>query len=187
MSSMQEPYLAKIRDITNVPIDILRRDMGFVEDTKKPEVKSEERETPQTRESSNEKATKFILASLLHKKPYCKENYNYRKLISGRDYIFDIIEQKLTISSIFDRYEVENDAFLSDLIYFDFSQFASNEERYFQECLHLKLEELFKAQKEEITARFKVCEDLAERRKLLEKLAEINKKLLDKNLEEFDD
>lgn len=187
LASMQEPYLAKIRDLTNVPIDVLRRDLGFVDEVKQPELKKEEKETTQVKESSNEKATKFILASLLHKKNYCKPNFNYKRLILGRDYIFDIIDSKIPISSIFDRYDVENDAFLSDLIYYDFSQYKGNEERYFDECLHLKAEEVIKAQKDEIALKFKTCEDLTERRKLLEKLAEINKKLLDKNLEEFND
>lgn len=188
LSSMQDPYLARIRDITLVPIDVLRRDLlGLEVQEQKFEKQADVEEKVVVREKGNEKATKFILASLLHKKSYVKQNFNYRKLITNRDYIFDIIDQKLPISSIYDRYEVDNDAFLSDLIYYDFSAIAGNEERYFEECLKLKYEELLKSQQEEITAKFKTCEDLAERRSLLESLAMINKKLKDKNLEEFND
>lgn len=188
LSSMQEPYLEKIRDITNVPIETLRRDLlqfGQVVTQEKKNV--EETEKVQIKEGGNEKATKFILASLLHKKPYVKTNINYKNLISGREYIFELIDEKVAISSIFDRFDVENDALLSDLIYYDFSVFTGNEEKYFEECLKLKYEEVLKARKEQITNAFNTSQDLAERRKLLEQLAEINKKLIDKNLEDIND
>ena len=189
LSSQQEPYLMKIRDITNIPIDVLRRDLGFVgQDVKPvPQLKNDEEEKPIVKEGGNEKATKFILASLLHKKDFVKQNFNYRKLLPGRDYIFDIIDQKLSISQIYDRYDVDNDVLLNDLIYFNFGVFQGNEERYFEECLKVKYEEVLKAKKDEITASFKGATDLAERRKLLENLAQVNKKLLDKNLEDFND
>ncbi len=188
LSSEQEPYLAKIRDITGVPIDVLRRDITIgIKDVEKPLPKSEDAQKAVVREQGNEKATKFIMASLLHKKEYIKPNFNYRKLIPGKDYIFDLIDEKVTISSIYDRIDVENDANLADLIYFDFSLFAGIEERYFEECLKVKYEEILKSKKEEITAKFKECEDIAERRKLLLELAEVNKKLIDKNLEDFND
>lgn len=188
LSSLQEPYLVKIRDLTNIPIDVLRRDLGLVgQDAPKPQLKEKEEEKPIVKEGGNEKATKFVLASLLHKKDYVKPNFNYRKLLPGRDYVFDIIDQKLSISQIYDRFDVDNDVLLSDLIYFNFSVFQGNEERYFEECLKVKYEEILRAKIEEITAKFKSVEDNMERRKLLENLAEINKKLKDKNLEEFND
>ena len=121
------------------------------------------------------------------KKDYVKQNFNYRKLLAGRDYIFDIIDQKLSISQLYDRYDIDNDVLLNDLIYFNFAVFQGNEERYFEECLKVKYEELLRAKIEDITAKFKSVEDNMERRKLLENLAEINKKLKDKNLEEFND
>jgi len=189
LSSLQEPYLAKLRDITNIPIDVLRRDLGLVGQGQivKETTKQNEEEKPLVKEGGNEKATKFILASLLHKKPYIRQSFNYRKLLPNKEYIFDLIDQKLSISQIYDRCDVDNDALLSDLIYFNFSVFAGIEERYFEECLKVKYEEILKNKKEEITAEFKSQEDLAERRKLLEKLAEVNKKLLEKKLEDFND
>ncbi len=188
LSSEQEPYLVKIRDLTNIPIDVLRRDLGLVgQEAQKVQLKEKEEENPVVKEGGNEKATKFILASLLHKKDYVKQNFNYRKLLAGRDYIFDIIDQKLSISQLYDRYDIDNDVLLNDLVYFNFSVFQGNEERYFEECLKVKYEELLRAKIEEITAKFKSVEDNMERRKLLENLAEINKKLKDKNLEEFND
>ena len=188
LSSLQEPYLVKIRDLTNIPIDVLRRELGLVgQEPQKVQLKEKEEEKPVVKEGGNEKATKFILASLLHKKDYVKQNFNYRKLLAGRDYIFDIIDQKLSISQLYDRYDIDNDVLLNDLVYFNFAVFQGNEERYFEECLKVKYEELLKAKIEDITAKFKSVEDNMERRKLLENLAEINKKLKDKNLEEFND
>jgi len=189
LSSQQEPYLEKIRDITRVPIDVLRRDMAVgIKEAEKPVLKKTEEE-PKTvvREKGNEKATKFIMASLLHKKDYVKPDFNYRKLINGRDYIFDLIDEKIAISSIYDRFDVENDAFLSDLIYFDFSLFRGIEERYFEECLKLKYEEILKSKKDELTAKFNSCEDNLERKNILMELAKVNKKLVDKKLEDFND
>ena len=190
LSSLQEPYLAKLRDITNIPIDVLRRDLGIVgqdQPQTKELSKPKEEEKIVIKEGGNEKATKFILASLIHKKPYIRQNFNYRKLLPNRDYIFDLIDQKLSISQIYDRCDVDNDVMLSDLIYFNFAVFAGIEERYFEECLKVKYEEILKQKKEEITVAFKAQEDLTERRKLLEKLAEVNKKLLEKKLEDFND
>jgi len=188
LSSLQEPYLVKIRDLTNIPIDVLRRDLGLVgQEPQKVQLKEKEEEKTVVKEGGNEKATKFILASLLHKKDYVKQNFNYRKLLAGRDYIFDIIDQKLSISQLYDRYDIDNDVLLNDLVYFNFAVFQGNEERYFEECLKVKYEELLRAKIEDITAKFKSVEDNMERRKLLENLAEINKKLKDKNLEEFND
>lgn len=191
MSSMQEPYLAKIRDITNVPVEILRRDLNGLPaiEQKREEKKIEEEkvETSSVRDSLSEKATKFILASLLHKKDYVRTNFNYQKLINGREYIFELIKNKTPISSIYDMFDVENDALLKDLIYFNFAEFAGNEKKYFEECLRLKYEEKLKEEKIKIAEQLKNCEDINEKKKLLQAFAVADKKLRDKNLEEFND
>lgn len=191
MSSMQEPYLAKIRDITNVPVEILRRDLNGlpITEQKREEKKIEEEkiETSSVRDSLSEKATKFILASLLHKKDYVRTNFNYQKLINGREYIFELIKNKTPISSIYDMFDVENDALLKDLIYFNFAEFEGNEKKYFEECLRLKYEEKLKEEKIKIAEQLKNCEDINEKKKLLQAFAVADKKLRDKNLEEFND
>ena len=71
-----EPYLEQVRDLTKIPLDILRRDISV--DTVKTSFKIKEPVAPPVAEKGDEKAVKFILASLLHKQKYVDERIDYR-------------------------------------------------------------------------------------------------------------
>lgn len=182
-SSSRELYLDKIRDMTNIPVDVLRRDL--VGGTKKVETPIKAEEEVPVRENGNIKAVKFILASLLHKKGYVNKKIDYVKLMPSKKYIIDIAKSGKMISSLFDEYDVEEDPWLKDSIYFNFDEFYGIEEKYFDECLWSLAEEILKEEQQKLSASFSKAEDMDERRVIMIKLQDIMNKIRDRNLEDF--
>lgn len=178
----QEAYLYKIRDISGMPIDILRRNLGMnimpTFEKKKPEVLT-------ARLNGNKRAEMFILASLLHKKEYVNKNLDLKKLIDGRDEEIDIITSAPRLSSLFDIVDVEGQAFWQDLIYYNFAEASGQSAQYYSECVWSVAEEKLKQKKEEIMNAYKSSSDLGERRNLLISAQEVDKKIREKNLEDF--
>ena len=183
-ASAQEPYLDRVRDLTNIPVDVLRRDLISKGDisTKLPEKKEEQ---IIVRENGNIKAEKFILASLLHKKDYTNAKINYEILLPKRKNYVNIATSGRKISTLFDEFDVENDQFLQDLIYFNFDEFKGIEEKYFNECLWIIAEDILKARQQQISKKFSECTDINERKKIMLDLQNIMKKIKEKNLEDF--
>lgn len=183
-ASEQEPYLDKIRDITNIPVDVLRRDLNSNKDTL---VKDNEKKEEQiiSRENGNIKAEKFILASILHKKDYINSKINYNLLLPRREKYIEIVSSGKKISALYDEYDVEHDVFLQDLIYFNFEEFKNIEEKYFNECIWTIAEEILKQKQQAISKKFAESRDINERKNIMLDLQNIMKKIKEKNLEDF--
>lgn len=175
-----EPYLEKVRDLTKIPLDILRRDIIKKESSAPLVVK----ETQTKSEQGDEKASKFILASLLHKKEYVDKRLDYKKLLEDYDSYLDIINQNLSLSSIFDIEGASEDVFLMDLLNFNFEN-VDDKERYFRECVWKIAEQLLKKQQSKLNEEYKVCEDLNLRSEIARKLGKIALQLKNKSLEEY--
>lgn len=183
-ASEQEPYLDKLRDLTNIPVDVLRRDLNSNKETTTKSSEKKE-ETVVVRENGNIKAEKFILASILHKKDYVNSKLNYSALLPRRKKYVDIVSSDKKISALYDEYDVDNDVFLQDLIYFNFEEFNGIEERYFNECVWNIAEEILKDKQQQISKKFTECRDSEERKKIMMDLQSIMKKIKEKNLEDF--
>ena len=183
-SSSQEPYLEKIRDLTNIPLEILRRDLSKKETpSKNDEVKEESKEV--VRENANLKAEKFILASLLFDKEYVDKRIDYKKLLKNRLNLVEIAQSGKKISSIYDEYDVDNDPFLQDMIYFNFEEFNGIEKKYFDECVWSVAESILKDEQANYSKMFGQAADLNERKSISIKMQDTLKKIKDKNLEDF--
>ena len=182
--AMQEPYLEKIWELTNIPIDVLRRDLLNL-GAQKTETEKKEEKVLIVRENGNIKAEKFVLASILHHQEYVDSKLNYKKLLPNRGEIIDIVTSGKKISSLFDEYDVEGNPFLQDLIYFNFDEFKGIEKKYFYECVWSLAEEVLKEEQQEISKSFSTSRDAGERKIIMQRLQEIMKKLRDKNLEDF--
>ena len=178
----QEAYLPKIRDLTNMPIDMLRRNLGM---NIMPTFEKKEEKVLPTRINGNKRAENFILASILHKKPFVDKRLDYKKLIDSRANEIDIIDSVSKISSLFDIVDVENEPFWQDIVYFDFAEVKGSDEVYFNECVWSLAEEKYKQIKDEIMAKYKLSQDLNERRTYLVSAQEVDKKIREKNLEDF--
>ena len=178
-----EPYLEQVRDLTKVPIDILRRNISSGVHEKVKEV-AEKMPTVPT-EKGDEKALKFILASLLHKKSYVDKQIDYSKLLEGFDNYLDIINQNLPLSFIYDDESTANDEFLLELVNFNFSKYENEEQKYFNECLWKIAEQNLKKEQSILNEKYKISEDMNERVEIAKQLGKIAKQLQSKSLEEY--
>ena len=179
--SAQEPYLEKLREITNIPIEVLRRDLGTsVQIASKPNESA-----PISIEQVSNKAELFLLASMLHHKDYVNKNIDYRKLLEGNERYLDIIDKNMPLSSLYDFEETASDKMLMNMINFNFSLFQGVEERYFNECLVMVAEEKWRNMQRELNEKFKNCKDLDERKEIAKELGKIAVYLKTKNLEVF--
>ena len=175
-----EPYLEKVRDLTKIPIDILRRDINL--GATKQIV--EQKQVSEKGEKGDEKATKFILASLMHKQDYVDKRLDYTRLLEDYDSYLDIIKQNLPLSSIFDFEGASEDAFLMDLLNYNFAA-VDDKERYFRECIWKIAEQLLKKQQARLNEEYKICEDMNLRSEIARKLGRIALQLKNKSLEEY--
>lgn len=178
-----EPYLEKVRDLTKIPIDILRRDVN--QQQERPKFKIQEPTLTQTVENGDEKAVKFILASLLHKKDYVDKRIDYQKLLEGFEKYLDIINQNLPLSAIFDDEDSSSDKMLMELVNFNFTEFESYAERYFRECVWKIAEQKLRQKQSQLNEEYKNCEDLTRRAEIAKMLGKIAIQLKNKSLEEF--
>lgn len=178
-----EPYLEKIRDITKIPIDILRRDIDKSNNQEKLKVK--EVEAPIVIESGNEKAVKFILASMLHKKDFVDEKLDYNLLLEGFEKYLSIINKNQPLSAIFDDENASDDKLLMDIVNFNFEDVSSYADRYFKECVWKIAEQKLRKKQAQLNEEYKNCEDLTKRSEIAKKLGALALQLKNKSLEEF--
>ncbi len=178
----QEAYLPKLRDLSGMPIDVLRRSLGI---QILPTFEKESKNVLTNRINGNKRAETFILASYLHKKSYIDPHLDPNKLLSGREKEIEIIKSLTRLSGIYDVVSVDEDEFWQDLVYFNFAESSNNAEQYFAECVWSLAEEKLRAKKEAIMEKYKLSTDLAERRQLLMQAQDVDKKIRDKNLEDF--
>ena len=185
-NSEEEVYLEKLRDLTQIPIDALRRDiarLGNKNIEKKQEKESESVLT--SRENGNIRAIRFILGSLIFKKPFVDKNIDYKKLLPRQEEIIEVALKELPISSYYDYFDVEENPLLKDCLGIDFSEYKNADKRYFDECVWLiASQELIKKQTE-YAEKFKQSVDKDERIKIARELDVLNRALREKNLEEF--
>jgi len=185
--SEAEPYLEMLRDLTSIPIDVLRRDMFKDLTDKKKTITSEKKDETGliTRENGNIRAVKFVLASLLHGKDYVVQKIDYLRLLPKyKEYILET-QKGTRISSYYDLFDVENSPVLKDCLLFNFEEYSLTAPRYFSECLWTLVDQALKEKQSELTEAFKEAKTLEERQKIMLKLNNITKQLREKSLEEF--
>ncbi len=184
-----EPYLDRLRDLTNIPIDILRRDLLKAPEAKPQKFNINKQETQENsvtvRENGNIRAVKFVLASLIAQKPYVNLKINYKALMPRYENIIEQALKKTSISSYFDIFDVDNMPTLKDSLFFNFEEVGQAQDRYFEECLWLLVEEALIQKQKTLSEEFKTCTDLQERTKILKQLADITKQLKEKSLEDY--
>ena len=182
LDTEREPYLDIVRDLTNIPVEVLRRDLGGkikVEEPKK------ESEVKTNIEGGNIKAVTFILSSLLHHKDFVNNQIDYYKLLDDYERYLKIIELNMPLSSLYDLEGTDKDRLLLDMINYNFSLYKDVEEKYFNECVWMIAEEKLKKEQARLNAEYKNCEDLTRRAEIAKDLGKIARDLKNKNLEVF--
>ena len=187
--SEKEPYLEIIKKKTNVPIDVLRRDSKLAG---VPREEKNEEKVLTFREDGNIKAVKFVLAALLHKKPYAKLSAVIEEGLTSPDLkkLYSVLKKSIQenkefhITTLFDMFDVDSSQTLKDLINFDFSKDKVDEEKYYAECLWQIKEQTLKLKQQELANLYKEEKDLTKRREIAEKLNDVLKELKKKKVEE---
>lgn len=185
--SQEEPYLEKIRDLTSIPIDILRRDLDRLKYGNDTSVKKQEKVDKDvliTRENGNIRAIKFILSSLIYDKDFVDKRIDYKRLLPRYKEVIERAENKTPISSYFDYFDIEQMPILKDCINFDFTKFQDSK-RYFNECVWSIVSQALINMQTELTEKYKNCEEQTERAKIMQELSNVSKALREKKLEEF--
>lgn len=185
--SEAEPYLEIVRDLTSVPMDILRRDLARLQSGAKSEKVREKTEESGliSRENGNIRAVKFVLASLVHGKSYVDPHIDYHRLLPQYENIILEAEKRTKISSYYDLFDVESMPILRDVLLFNFEDYDKTADKYFSECLWTLADGLLKAEQTALAEEFKKEEDISKRQKIMLKLSTIAKQLREKSLEEF--
>ncbi|MDD4816085.1 MAG: DNA primase [Clostridia bacterium] len=183
----QEIYLNEIKNLTKIPIDILRRDLTNTSQTK---TTSEKEVEPLTSEKdATTKAIKYVLACYLTDKSFVNFESNIEPYISNPTLkkLYNLIldkkkaNKKLIISCLFDEFDIDNEPNIKDIINFDF-KIIENQEKYFNECLWLVVESELKFKKSVLSKQYSE-EKLQENRKnILFEINKINQQLMNKNL-----
>lgn len=185
--SEEEPYLDKLRDLTGIPIDVLRRDISKIKG-KKADTKSDKNITDSvliSRENGNIKAIKFILSSLIYNKDFVNKKIDYKKLLPRYSEVIEKAEEHLPITSYFDYFDVESMPILKDCININFAEYEENGKRYFDECLWSLVNQELINRQQELTEKYKQCGDSAQRMEIMQELSNVSKSLREKKLEDF--
>ena len=177
----REPYLDIVRDLTNIPVEVLRRDLGGKINMKIPKKEI----IVETAVGGNIKAVTFILSSLLHHKDFVNNQIDYYKLLDDYERYLKIIELNMPLSSLYDLEGTDKDRLLLDMINYNFSLYKDVEEKYFNECVWMIAEEKLKKEQARLNAEYKNCEDLTRRAEIAKDLGKIARDLKNKNLEVF--
>lgn len=185
--SEKQVYLEVIKKLTNVPIDVLKRDLidrgSIPQSTESKEV--------DYFENAEVKAIKFILASLCYKKDYANYNFDLEKYIVNSSYkkLYLLLKnyhnknEKFLISNLFDNFDLDNEPAIKDLIDYNFDNIESPN-LYYNECLWKIRENYLKNQINNLLEQSKAANDGNERLKILNEINEIQKKLRNKVLED---
>lgn len=186
--SEEDIYLGKLRSLTNVPIDILRRDLEKEKNGQQTAVYQREKDRQEvltSRENGNIKAVKFILASLMHGKDYVDKKIDYIRLLPKQSEIVELSQKHIPLSSYYDYFDVDNNPLVKDCINYDFTVYQTNGQKYFEECVWLIASQILQAKQTMLTNQFKLCSDLTQRQAIMKELSEVTNNLRTKNLEEF--
>ncbi len=186
--AQREPYLEKIRDLSNVPIENLRADLTRFMSGQQPSInqdKKDENSVLIARENGNIRGVKFVLASLIHQMEYVDKKIDYIKLLPQYKDIIEKAKNGLRISSYYDYFDVENIPVLSECITMDFAQYKPSPEMYFKQTIWMLAEDKLKAKQMEITKEFSSCNDITQRKEIMMKLNLVTKQIREKSLEDF--
>lgn len=182
----QQIYLNILKSIVNIPIEILRKDMENLEQTKLEDVNEvqEKVEILPSKENAYVKAVKFIMASLLHGKSYAKLDQDIVDNLLNNDFvtIYNYIKRCLDsgkqpiVSAVFDMFDVENNFDIRDIIAFEFNKTCDNEQ-FYNDCVKTMLEHGLRYKQNEILNQIREIKDIDERKQKTIELNAIIKKI----------
>ena len=176
-------YLDSVRKLTNIPVDVLRQDLDNLK-VEKPKEINEERNKfikDNLEQDAFIIADKYILASLLYKKPWAKieECGNITFLLPDANTLFDYLKQSTKekpalVGGVFDRIDVDNSPFIQSVINCTFSDETG--QKVWNDCLVKNEQRQILMQKDELEKELGVA-DIDKRKEIAKKLFELDIKI----------
>ena len=169
-------YLEKVKDITNISLDVLKADL-------EKNVKAVTSEKPvETELAINQgnaytKAVNFVLASLLNKKEYARMSSIIKRSLTNSDYVklYEYIEnsykqnKKPIVSAVFDIFDVENNLPIKAIINHRFNNGEESQE-YYDGCVATLCISGLETKQKEFSKRIMATNDISERSMLAKEL-----------------
>lgn len=179
-SAEREIYLVYLREITKIPVEILRDSISDPKAlTFTPPAEVSEKPLSNTEQSGKQ----YLLACVLHKKTFANIS-DFEYLFADRDeysevfdYIRDAVNdgRELNITAIFDEYEVSKDGLWDKLINYDFN--GKDTAVYYNECLNNIGKDYLKSKKSRLMDELKICHDDQTMVDTLQKIKQIDEKI----------
>ena len=177
----QNVYLELVKTLSNISMDVLRRDLENIDNVKVEETEQKEKEeNVVTKENAYVKAVKFVMGALLHKKEYALLNDDVKENLLDSDIqkLYDYIngcklEGKTPIvSHVFDMFNVENNPVINDIVNFSFAETIDNE-GYYNDCVKLLIRSGLEIKQKEIANKIALESDIDKRKELSKQLSQI--------------
>ncbi|MBR1925954.1 MAG: DNA primase [Clostridia bacterium] len=176
-------YLENVRKLTNIPVDVLRQDLNSV--NKEPKSQINEKEQQEAIKNFEKDAfivaDKFILASLLYRKPWANlsdcEEISF--ILPDANTLFDYIkssspEKPALVSGVFDRIDVENSPFIQNVINCTFNEETAK--KVWIDCINKNKQRKLLMLKDKLEQQLPQS-DIDKRKEIAKKLFEIDIKL----------
>lgn len=190
--SQKQVYLEKIRNLSGVPIDVLRRDMSQTSVATKTETKKIEKPEFDASDNAISKATKFVLASVIHKKPYAESKHLTEEFFKNPLFksVFNyVIEQRksgkeVIISDLYNVFDIDSSQSLKEVIYYNFDDIGNNAKQYFDDSLWVYFQDKLKERQQKLSEEYRNCTSEIERKQIALEISNIAKQLKSKRLED---
>ncbi len=183
--SEKQVYLDVIKKLTDVPVEVLSRDLTMTTDSPPSESK------PQVEYFENAvlKSVKFVLASLCFKKDYATYDFDLTMYLTNPTYkkIYQTLKKYhdenkyFQIGYLFDDGE-EKDSALTDILEYNFED-IQNPKEYYKQCIWKIRENYLKNKSSELTKSLNSCTK-EQRVEILRQISDVQKKLREKILED---
>jgi DNA primase len=180
--SEKDIYIKLVANISGVTKEtIYRQLMSTNVDNLLKDNENQSKYVPESTKTQNYKAEQFVLASILHKKPYASGvemedfvNNNFKMLFKY------LIENDYPIASkVFDNFDVAENPDIKGVVDFDFGAVKKPEEEFKGCLLKMQLDRLVLEQ-DELNNQMTKCTNETEKFELLKKVSEISKKIIEK-------
>ena len=182
--SEQDVYLQLVKDISNISLDVLRKDLEDVDNVSIEQTKSTNNDNAASKENGYVKAVKFVMGALLHKKEYATLNDDVKDNLLDTDIqkLYDYIDQckkenrTPIVSHVFDMFDVENTPLINDIVNFDFAESLDNPE-YYDDCVKLLIRSGLEIKQRDLANKISLESDIEKRKSLSKELSSIILKL----------
>lgn len=177
----QNVYLELVKSLSNISMDVLKRDLENIDNVKLEETKPAEKEDNMiTKENAYVKAVKFVVGALLHKKEYAcldddiKDNLLDPDLQKLYAYLQECKETGKTpiISHVFDMFNVENNPVINDIVNYNFTDIIDNQ-GYYNDCVKLLVRSGLEMKQKELANKISLESDIDKRKELSKQLSQI--------------